>query len=103
MTISLGGAAGLLGFAFPAIFWEDTELGFSRMEATGVEVPSTSQQGPMCQMRVPHSEPGARGSALPRGSKRRPQPASLSLGAAAPFLVPEGQSLLLTPLGFPVP
>lgn len=59
MTISLGGGAGLLAFAFPAIFWEDTELGFSRMEATGVEVRSTSQQGPMCQMRDPHSEPGA--------------------------------------------
>lgn len=86
MTISLGRAAGLLAFAFPAIFWEDTELGFRRMEAAGVEVPSTSHQGPTCQMRDPHSEP-----ALPRGSKRQPQPASLNLGAAAPFWCPRAR------------
>ena len=41
---------GLLAFALPAIFWEETELSFSRMEAAGCEMPSASHRGPMCHV-----------------------------------------------------
>lgn len=42
---------GLLDFALPAIFWEETELSSSRREAVGFEVPSASHPGPLCHMR----------------------------------------------------
>lgn len=101
MIVSLGRAGGPPGFAFPVIFWKDTELSFSRMKVTGFEVPSTSHQGPMRQMSEPCSEPGT-------GALLSPQAPDASYGlgepgAAAPSPVPEGQSLLLIPLGFPVP
>lgn len=53
MTMSLGRAAGLLAFAFPAIFWEDTELSFSRLEGALHFTP-----GATCCRRDPHCELG---------------------------------------------
>lgn len=44
----MGVPEGLLAFALPAIFWEETELSSNRREVAGFEVPSASHPGPLC-------------------------------------------------------
>ena len=70
----MGVPEGLLAFALPAIFWEETELSFSRMEAAGCETPSASHWGPMCHVSDLSGVRAAVGvSAFPTGPSCQPQ------------------------------